>query len=247
MRLCVALVLIGLLSCSQKKSSPEEKIEMLPRATERDSTPVASSQQCTYYNKVSDLGIGVAKIERSFELFNDSLLTESYISIKDLYKDEDKINFCPLFFLPDYGILQFACLEETKSYFKVAIGTSDIKYLPKTASITFQSWSDYIMGSFGIRRGTTDGTELSAEQDVRESASDQAKSVPLPAGYELFCPMEINGDWVKVTWDCFYNLEDNVHEGEPCSSYISECTQPITGWITWRKGNELLIDILLMP
>jgi hypothetical protein len=82
---------------------------------------------------------------------------------------------------------------------------------------------------------------------VRLGPSDGSKVLTIPQGFEMFCPMEIRGDWVKVRYDCFYNDENNPHEGEPCHNFIDECKDPVTGWLKWRNENKILIDIFLMP
>jgi hypothetical protein len=51
---------------------------------------------------------------------------------------------------------------------------------------------------------------------------------------------------VRVNYDCFYNRENNSHEGEPCYNFINECQNPVTAWLKWKQGNKLLIDIMLL-
>jgi hypothetical protein len=59
--------------------------------------------------------------------------------------------------------------------------------------------------------------------------------------------MEMRGDWVKVKYDCFYNDENNKYEGQPCQNFVNQCQNPLIGWIRWKQGNKLLIEIFLMP
>ena len=82
---------------------------------------------------------------------------------------------------------------------------------------------------------------------LRKLPTDSADAISLPPGHEMFCPMEVQGDWLKVQYDCFYNDEDNKYEGQPCHNYIGKCTEALTGWLRWRKDNKLLVDIFLMP
>ena len=63
----------------------------------------------------------------------------------------------------------------------------------------------------------------------------------------MFCPLEVQGDWVRVRYDCFYNKASNPHEGQPCSEYIAQCKTAPTGWLRWRQDNKLVIDIMLLP
>jgi hypothetical protein len=65
--------------------------------------------------------------------------------------------------------------------------------------------------------------------------------------FKVVGPLEVKGEWVKVTYDCFYNDENNAFEGEPCHTYIDKCQNPVVGWLKWKQDNKILIDIFLMP
>jgi hypothetical protein len=102
--------------------------------------------------------------------------------------------------------------------------------------------------SFGIRRKTDETDENEKPlTTLRQSPTDSAAAISLPAGHEMFCAMEVQGDWLKVQYDCFYNDEDSKYEGQPCHNYIGKCSDAASGWLRWRKDNKLLVDIFLMP
>jgi len=197
----------------------------------------------SYDNDVSTIGIGLIIVPDKFVICDDSLLNNKFKSI-DMYGDEPAINIYSKFYKPDYGIMHFVCLQAAEKYYKVVVNYNTIKYLPKSKDYKFITWINYIMQSFGVRRN---GLKPESHQSLRTMPSVNADTLAIPGKYEMFCPVEVNNDWVKVKFDCFYNDDNNKHEGEPCKNYISECKNPITGWIKWKDGNKILIDILLMP
>jgi hypothetical protein len=239
-------------SCGQKSNNSERKIDTLENAfvdtfsIQPINKKIDQDNNCSFYNQVSSLGIGIIKVPSKFEIYNDSLLNDKLASW-DMYEDESKINLCSKFFKPDYGIMHFVCIAKSEKAYKVLVNFSDIKYLPKTKDYDFETWNEYISQSFGIRRLTNNNGENSKKSKLRTKPNDNADTLGIPNGQELFCPIEIKGDWIKVSYDCFYNDENNLYENEPCHNYIDKCSNPLTGWLRWRQENHLLIDIFLMP
>lgn len=246
------LILTIIFSCGQKSNNTESKIDTIEIAsvdtssTRENDKQINQDNNCSYDNQVSSLGIGLIIAPSKFEIYNDSLLNDK-IASWDIYEDEGKINLCSKFFKPDYGIMHFVCIGKRDKAYKVLVNFSDIKYLPKTKNYDFKTWDEYISQSFGIRRLTSNTGDISKKYLLRSKPNDNADTLVIPNGHELFCPMETKGDWIKVRYDCFYNDENNSYEGEPCHSYIDKCKNPLTGWLQWRQENQLLIDIFLMP
>jgi hypothetical protein len=212
-------------------------------ASESVYEPVSFSYECQYNNVVSNLGIGLVIAPAVFDVYDDSLLVKKYTRM-DMHSGKDPKTICSKFYKPDYGIMHFVCIGTTTQSFKVLITDVNIKYLPKNKNYQFKTWENYILESFGVRR---EYRTVATTQVLRTEPSDNAGALSVPQGLELFCPMEIKGNWLKVKYDCFYNTTDNRHEGEPCHSYIESCEEPLTGWLKWRDKNNLLIDIFLMP
>ena len=246
------LILTIFFSCGQKSNNTESKIEIIDNASVDNFSSQPINKQidqdhnCSYDNQVSSLGIGLIISPSRFEIYNDSLLNDK-IASWDMYKDEGKINLCSKLFKPDYGIMHFVCIAKSEKAYKVLVNFSEIKYLPKTKNYDFKTWDEYISQSFGIRRLINNKGDFSKNYSLRIKPNDNADTLVIPKGHELFCPMEIKGDWIKVRYDCFYNDENNSYEGEPCHNYIDKCKNPLTGWLRWRQENQLLIDIFLMP
>ncbi|MGX7688179.1 hypothetical protein ACWA1C_13530 [Flectobacillus roseus] len=243
-----------LLSCGQGKSNRSDSLDTTvkqtvntPTATTEVSTLTVQENNLQYSNDVSTLGIGLIIPPSQFDVFNDSLLTDKLTS-KDMYsEDGSNSTISSLFYKPDYGIMHFICVAQTAKAYKVLVNNSQLKYLPKINSYEFKTWDQYILESFGIRRLTSYTDEPTPKLLLRQDPNDNAKTLTIPNELEMFCPIEVKGDWVKVKYDCFYNEDNNPHEGMPCQTYIDKCKNPLTGWLKWRQDNKLLIDIFLMP
>jgi hypothetical protein len=214
-------------------------IKSVPSVTQQE-------QLCNYDNQVSSLGVGLVIAPTTFEIYHDSLLKDKMASW-DMYQDASNLNVCSKFFKPDYGIMHFVCIGITHKAYKVLVNFSDIKYLPKTKNYNFETWEEYILQSYGISRMERLTGNVSTKHPLRINPNDKADTLIIPNGHELFCPIEMKGDWIKVKYDCFYQDEDNAHEDEPCHNYIDQCKDPFMGWMRWRQENQLLIDIYLMP
>ena len=87
------------------------------------------NQECTYDNEVSSLGIGIIITPGKFQIFNDDKLTSEFADI-DMYAGKTGDGICSKFFKPDYGIMHFVVLENSKDAYKVLSSYSSEKYLP---------------------------------------------------------------------------------------------------------------------
>ena len=231
-------------SCSRQgnQSKAEHDPSKMHASTAKRKTAIKGIA-ASYDNPVSTLGKGLIIAPDKFVIYNDSLLNSKFESI-DMYNNGSAIHCYSKYYKPDYGIMHFICLQVTDKCYKIIVDYNTIKYLPKSKKYQFVNWTNYIMESYGIRRN---GSTTVSKLPLRVSSSDNSDTLSIPANYEMFCPVEVKDDWVKVKFDCFYNDDTNKHEGEPCQTYISECKNPVTGWIKWKDGNKILIDILLMP
>ena len=221
------------------------KGEATSTVAERPDHAMAVVKDCQYDNASSVLGIGLVLAPAEFVIYDDASLKDVFTTV-DLYADDEgHRGICPRFYGPEYGIMQFVCVDSTADAYKILTDYSTAKYVTKKSGVEFKTWTKYIMDSFGIRRER--GADADVPPPIKREPSEASASITIPVGHEMFCPIEVRGDWVKVKYDCFYNLEQNLHEGEPCHNFIGECDVPLTGWVRWRKGNKLLIEIFLMP
>lgn len=248
--LIIAVLAASLISCTNNKNKlgPIKK-EIVPFSKDSSTaaTPPHYDGRCGLDNDVSSLGIGMVIVPLKFSLYDDSLLSGDPLLV-DMYEKYDKLNnVCSCVFDPEYGLMHFACTGKTNRAYRVLINYSQVKWLPRQKDYQFKSWEQYIESAFGIRRKTTADSTRTPIGLVRKDPTDEADSVSIPAGQELFCPLQVKGDWVKVQYDCFYNSDNNPYDGQPCRNYINKCPNPITGWLRWRQDNKQLIDIFLMP
>lgn len=261
----VISLLLVVLSCNQDdlKTADQSADTLTPTPKNPTSgqfkTSISPVNRCSYDSETESLGSGLVLAPTTFEIYYDSLLINK-LATRDMYSENEESfkDMCTKVFLPEYGIMHFVCIRETAKSFQVLVNYSDVRYFPKKKGYDFRNWEEYILESMGVRRLTLveeDGVDPNAGP-LRKLPNDNADSLSIPAGFEMFCPMEVKGDWVKVKYDCFYNREQDIegeaysaneYEGEPCHSYINKCKDPLTGWLRWRKGNKLLIDIMLMP
>jgi hypothetical protein len=245
------LMTVLLISCAEENNNGQ------PTVLKKDSITIipdssrllvkASANKCTIDNEVASLGIGLVIAPKSFTLYDDSSLAGKPLSV-DMNEQADSLaNICSMVFDPEYGLMHFACIGQTENAYQVLINRSETRYIPKRQN-QFQTWEQYLLHSFGVRRktGATDDNEKPLT-NVRKAPSDTAAIVPLPTGHEMFCAMQVQGDWLQVKYDCFYNDEDSKYEGQPCHDFIGKCADSQTGWLRWRQDNKLLIDIYLTP
>ena len=249
--LIVPVLIVTLLSCGVNKKDKIGPInkEIVPVTI--DSSVVTEKNyfdgRCDIDNEVSSLGIGMVIAPLKFALYDDSLL-RGEPQLVDMYEKYDSLNnTCSCVFDPEYGLMHFACTGKTAKAYRVLINYDQVKYLPREKDYQFKSWEQYIENAFGIRRKTATDSTRTPIGLVRKEPTDLADTVAIPAGHEMFCAMQVKGDWVKVQYNCFYNKENDPYEGQPCHNFINKCTSPLTGWLRWRKDNKQLIDIFLMP
>ncbi len=225
---------LSLVSCRQEvKINVETKTaDSISLSTNEE--PANEHQLCE--KKTANLGIGLIlsgeteNDKKPFEIFNDSLLTKKFGSYK-LYSEND--NICSFFWKPDYSIMHFICLEETKKSYKILINYDEVKYLPKGKKYAFKSWENYLLQSYGL--SNLPDTELVVKKEPNEHAKTIATKLDKTSS---FCAYEVKGDWVKIGFSCSEELT--------CNKQSKSCKEKISGWIRWRKGNELLVQIALL-
>lgn len=201
--------------------------------------------KCAYDNDTESLGLGLVAVPPAFELFSDSLLTNTYLMWNMYSSDAPPKPVCSKYYKPDYGIMQFVCLEKAEKYYKVLAGYDQVFFLPVAEDYEFVTWQDYILTSFGVRRNTDLDSEWK-DQPLRKLPNASSEELDIPEGLEMFCAMEMKGEWLKVKYDCFYNTETELEEGAPCHEYIDKCANTVTGWLKWRDNNKVLIDVMTM-
>lgn len=217
-----------------------KKIEQQENASMQGAFISGEKRYCLYDNPVSTLGVGLIIAPDTFSIFNDLGLKQRYAKID--MKRRAVQDVCPKFFQPENQVMHFVCTEVTDKAYRVLINESDTKFISR--KYKFQTWEEYILTSYAVRRIALDTG--ASYHHLKLEPNLQAASLQLPAhGLEMLCPLEVKGDWLKVKHDCFYDRYTHEYEGQPCREYVDKCENAMTGWVPWRQGNILLIDIYL--
>lgn len=195
---------------------------------------------CGFENEVNNLGIGIVECPETFIVYKDSMFQDTITAINLNETDLNKYNICGKFSKPDYGILHFVCLNQDSNFYRVMINSKDFAFIQKTNKMIFKTWTEYLMSVYGLGRSHTAIGDFK-NQSVLKDISNPVDTLTIPNGIELFCPIEIKGDWIKIQYDC-----DNT-ESIACAEKRLNCDYPLIGWIRWRDENKFLIDIYHLP
>jgi len=183
------------------------------------------------------LGLGIVAIDDTYDVkkivtvYKDKGLKTK---IEDFKLYGQLKNVWPYYFKPDYGLCYFVCLEKNKDYFKILVNDNEEGFLANDRDKYFKTW-DSILINAGIER-----IDLKTNP-LKLKPADNAEAINL--GYEIKVDrlevddvIEINGEhWIKVS----YSISGKV----PCDKGTSDCGR---GWIKWKTGDKLLINILLL-
>ena len=112
-----------------------------------------------------------------------------------------------------------------------------VKYMKRTKGYRFRAWDSYIMESAGISQDDDDVDNYNSFI-IRKEPSINADTIFSNYQGGTLCPLEVKGDWVKIIYNC-------SPEGTPCTEIKKDCNNPKTGWVRWKKKNEVLVVILL--
>lgn len=154
----------------------------------------------SFENPVSDPGIGVIVAPKEVTFFNDENLEKEYKTIKTY--EEQPEDIMPFKYAPEDTMMQFICLEHSKRYIKVLINFDEVKYLKWKKAYKLKKWGSYVFQSYGVQRKRDENGTLVMNNQLRKFNNEEAEVIEVPDGNELFCPVKINGDWLKVNYDC---------------------------------------------
>lgn len=130
----------------------------------------------------------------------------------------------------EYDIYQFICLEATASYYKILIDQQTIAYISTSAPFVFQDWTSYLVRKSILRKSKTTALIVNPISDknlVPYNCPDDNLIVTNRLSYQ-------GKDWLEVSFS------------PNCEEYPTSTTPLAYGWIEWRRGEELLVDIALL-
>lgn len=138
------------------------------------------------------------------------------------YANDD---FRPFAFHIDYFLLALKCVGKEKGRYEVIVNeeTGLRKYVKADdPTLKFQTWEEHLLHVFAINFNREDNPVLESPQGQVKNAALSDKS--------LFHPVEVKEEWLKVNWDPAYKAGNKG-------------PQSATGWIRWKKGERLLVEL----
>jgi hypothetical protein len=189
----------------------------------------------------TDLGVGLISIDFDdktiLEFYSDTSATEpikvveffddrsiNSWNIKDFDKQKEWLK--PEGLWLDYFAFTFRCLTKTDKWFEIIVNiqTEKTYWLKKTDSTKFKSWEEYLKDMFGIERLSN------YPQKIRTEPTENSQEIEYQ-GTDCFEVKSMKGDWIEITTPDY------------CDENFTDSKTPIkSGWIRWRKGDELVIN-----
>jgi len=129
-------------------------------------------------------------------------------------------SFRPFAFHPDYFLLALKCVRKDTGRYEVIVNeeTGLKKYVKADdPSLKFETWEDHILKVFAVGFNRKQNPVLNAPQG-------RVKKVSTPDA--PFHPVEVRGEWLKIKWEA-----------------ANQRTKYGSGWIRWRRGERLLVEL----
>jgi hypothetical protein len=162
------------------------------------------------------------KPNRTISFFNDKTIN-SY-NILDLDKHQEWLK--PEILWLDYDQFVFRCLTVKDSWLKIIVNneTKETLWLKKSDLTIFRDWETFLKEMFGVSRPPDQ------RQRIRTLPNDNSEEINYE-GQDCFQVKSMKGDWIEI------------FSADYCDeSYTDSKTKIKSGWIKWRKGNQLLIE-----
>ena len=183
------------------------------------------------------LGLGIVAIDDTYDeskivtVYKDKDLKAKIEDFK-LYGQLKKV--WPYYFKPDYGLCYFVCLEKTKTYFKILINDKEEGYIINNSDKFFKSWESLLINA------TVERLDIKVNP-LKKKPSDNAETINLDHEFKVDRlvvseVIEVNGEhWIKVNYS--KSGKDPFDKGTADSG---------EGWVKWKAGDKLLVNILLL-
>ena len=119
--------------------------------------------------------------------------------------------------------LVMKCTSQDDTRYEVIVNedTGTRKFVKKDdKAFRFETWERYLLQIAAVK--FNDG-----ENKVLDLPQGNRKNVLVPMQSTVFLPIQVKGEWLKVEWE--------TEAGKGLKDF---------GWIRWRDGNALLIEII---
>lgn len=204
-----------------------------PRTQKVSNSPTASTVQ--ERNSLEN-AIGVITLNkkayskaRKLQFFNEDGSLWYEFSFYDDGADpgfaQPKTEFQPFSFHPDYFLLALKCVGQDAKRFQVVVNESTrlTKFIRRQdESFKFQTWEKHILDLFAVGFDPT-------HNPLRTRPGGNVSTVRLPLNQITFHPLQIRGNWLKVSW----NVSE---EGKGKDKKVEY------GWVKWKQNSQLLVE-----
>jgi hypothetical protein len=119
-------------------------------------------------------------------------------------------------YYPDSGVIIIDANKINKKYFEIFID-GEWKYIEDT-NFKYQKWNTFLKQTY---------IQLYEKDKIYSKKSIASKQLIFPNDLN-FRIIKVSGDWIKIE----------------CNTVCEECNHKITGWVKWKDGNQILINIL---
>jgi len=140
--------------------------------------------------------------------------------------DRAKIEFQPFSFHRDYFVLALKCVGKDANRFQVVVNESTrlTKFIRRRdENFKFQTWNEHILDLFAVGFNA-------ANNPLRTRPGETGNAVQLPSDEVTFHPLQIKGNWLKVSW----NVSDDRKGKDKKVRY---------GWVKWKQNSKLLVEL----
>lgn len=183
------------------------------------------------HQQPKEIGIGIAVASNPYQFENthyERIFINEELTIN--LQDGAQSKVFPFFYKPDYGLYHFICLEKTRSYYKILVNDNEIAYIPNDTNFYFVTW-EVLLVNTSVER-------LTGNNPIKENYTSNSQEIVHncnPERLKVETVIEVSGEhWLFVSFS------------PDCDPYVAESKSPKHGWIKWRNGNQLLVDILLL-
>ncbi len=169
-----------------------------------------------FYERTSD-----ASTAKTIEFFDDKSINS--FNIKNLPAHEDWLS--PQSLWLDYFSFTFRCKSRRPGWFEVIVNneTGKTYWLRNNKLVSFGTWEQYLKGMFAVERSEK------VKQKIFHSPNARSSTINYK-GRDCFQVKAMRGEWIEIA------------TAQHCDqSYTNSETKINSGWIKWRRGNELLI------
>lgn len=184
-----------------------------------------------------ELGLGIVAIEDTYDeskivtVYSDKDLKTKIEDFK-LYGQLKKV--WPFYFKPDYGLCYFICLEKNKDYFKILINDKDEGFLKNDKGKYFKTWESLLINVI-VERLDIKANPLKSKPSDNAVTITSQNEITVDR-LEVIEVIEVNGEhWINVS----FSKSGKVR----CEKGVPDCGE---GWIKWKRGDKLLVNILLL-